>query len=284
MIKKFIVTSLVVFALSTMDAQVKTPPTSTKSEVHQGVGLTNINIDYSRPNMRGRLVFGDLVPYGRLWRTGANMNTVVTFENDVEIDGKTLKKGSYAIYTIPKVEEWEVIFYKETNNWGLPEKWDETKIALSTKVKVQNLDRKFETFTIAVNNVNIDYADLEIMWEKTLVPVRFKVPTDQLAMESITETFDGPKVVDYYAAAEYFYLTGKDLAKALGWIDQAIAKSGEKVPYYFVRLKSQIQAKAGDKVGAVATAKVALTLAEKANNQDYVKMNKDAIKEWSKAI
>lgn len=284
MIKKFIITSLAVFALSTMDAQVKTPPTSTKSEVHQGVGLTNINIDYSRPNMRGRLVFGDLVPYGRLWRTGANMNTVITFENDVEIDGKTLKKGSYAIYTIPKVEEWEVIFYKETNNWGLPEKWDEAKIALSTKVKVQNLDRKFETFTIAVNNVNIDYADLEIMWERTLVPVRFKVPTDQLAMESITETFDGPKVVDYYAAAEYFYLTGKDLSKALGWIDQAIAKSGEKVPYYFVRLKSQIQAKAGDKVGAVATAKVALALAEKANNQDYVKMNKDAIKEWSKAI
>lgn len=284
MIKKFVVISLAVFALSSAQAQVKTPPTSTKSEIHQVVGLTDVNIDYSRPNMRGRLVFGDLVPYGRLWRTGANMNTVVTFANDVEIDGKILKKGSYGIYTIPKVEEWEVIFYKETNNWGLPDKWDESKIALSTKVKVQNLDRKFETFTMAINNVNIDYADLEIMWEKTLVPVRFKVPTDNLAMESITTTLEGPKVVDYYASAEYFYLTGKDLSKALTWIDQAIAKSGDKVPFYFVRLKSQIQAKAGDKVGAVATAKIALDLAEKANNLDYVKMNKDAIKEWSKAI
>ncbi|EHQ41874.1 MULTISPECIES: DUF2911 domain-containing protein [Myroides] len=284
MIKKFVITSLAVFALSVAQAQVQTPPTSTKSEVHQVVGLTDVKIDYSRPNMRGRLVFGDLVPYGRLWRTGANMNTVVSFANDVEIDGKVLKKGSYAIYTIPKVEEWEVIFYKDTNNWGLPEKWDESKIALSTKVKVQNLDRKFETFTMAINNVNIDYADLEIMWERSLVPVRFKVPTDNLAMESITETFEGPKIVDYYAAAEYFYLTGKDLSKALSWINNAIDKSGEKVPYYFVRLKSQIQAKAGDKIGAVATAKVALDLAEKANNLDYVKMNKDAIKEWSKAI
>ncbi|WP_410881209.1 DUF2911 domain-containing protein [Myroides sp. DW712] len=284
MIRKFVITSLAVLALTAAEAQVQTPPTSTKSEVHQVVGLTDVKIDYSRPNMRGRLVFGDLVPYGRLWRTGANMNTVVSFANDVEIDGKILKKGSYAIYTIPKVEEWEVIFYKDTNNWGLPEKWDETKIALSTKVKVQNLDRKFETFTLAINNVNIDYADLEIMWERTLIPVRFKVPTDNLAMESISETFEGPKIVDYYAAAEYFYLTGKDLTKALSWINSAIDKSGDKVPYYFVRLKSQIQAKAGDKVGAVATAKVALDLAEKANNLDYVKMNKDAIKEWSKAI
>ncbi len=265
-----------------MLGQVHTPPTSTKSETHQAVGLTDISIDYSRPNMRGRLVFGDLVPYGRVWRTGANMNSVITFGNDVEIDGKTLKKGSYAIYTIPKVEEWEVIFYKDTNNWGTPEKWDESKIALSTKVKVQNTDRKLETFTIGVNNVNIDYADLDIAWEKTLVSVRFKVPTDALTMKSIDETFEGPKTSDYYAAAEYFYLTGKDLTKALGWINKAIEKSGEKVPFYFYRLKSQIQAKMGNKADAVATAKISLELAEKANNLDYIKMNKDAIREWSK--
>lgn len=272
------------FALLSLSmlGQVHTPPTSTKSETHQAVGLTDISIDYSRPNMRGRLVFGDLVPYGRVWRTGANMNSVITFGNDVEIDGKTLKKGSYAIYTIPKVEEWEVIFYKDTNNWGTPEKWDESKIALSTKVKVQNTDRKLETFTIGVNNVNIDYADLDIAWEKTLVSVRFKVPTDALTMKSIDETFEGPKTSDYYAAAEYFYLTGKDLTKALGWINKAIEKSGEKVPFYFYRLKSQIQAKMGNKADAVATAKISLELAEKANNLDYIKMNKDAIREWSK--
>jgi len=279
--KSLVAVAFGLFALCT-NAQVHTPPTSTKSEIHQVVGLTDVNIDYSRPNMRGRLVFGDLVPYGRLWRTGANMNTVVTFGNDVIIGGKTLKKGSYALYTIPKVEEWEIIFYADANNWGLPEKWDESKVALSTKVKAIGSDRKFETLTIAVNNVNIDYADLEIMWEKVIVPIRFTVPTDQLAMETIEETFSGPKVVDYYAAAEYYYLTGKDLKKALEWVEAAIQKSGDKVPYYFVRLKSQIQAKSGDKVAAVETAKLALALAEKANNLDYIKINNDAIKEWSK--
>lgn len=279
--KNILIAAFAILSLQTY-AQVHTPPTSTKAEIHQVVGLTDVRIDYSRPNMRGRLVFGDLVPYGKLWRTGANMNTIVTFGNDVEIGGKTLKKGSYAIYTIPKVEEWEVIFYSDVNNWGLPEKWDESKVALSTKVKPVGSDRKLETFTVDVNNVNIDYADLEILWEKTIVPVRFKVPTDNIAMETIKETFDGPKVVDFYAASEYYYLTGKDLTKALNWINTAIDKSGEKVPYYFVRLKSQIQAKAGDKTAAVETAKLALVLAEKANSLDYIKINKDAIKEWSK--
>ncbi|WP_010255248.1 DUF2911 domain-containing protein [Myroides injenensis] len=279
--KKIIIAAFAMFGLLSQ-AQVHTPPTSTKAEVDQVVGLTDVKLDYSRPNMRGRLIYGDLVPYGRLWRTGANMNTVITFGDNVEIGGKTLKKGSYAIYTIPKVEEWEVIFYSDTNNWGLPEVWDESKVALSTKVKTVSLDRKVETFTIAVNNVNIEYADLEIMWEKTLVPVRFKVPTEALALESIKETFSGPKIVDYYAAAEYYYLTNRDLSQALQWITQAIEKSGDKVPYYFPRLKSQIQAKLGDKAAAVETAKIALALAEKANNLDYIKINKDAIKEWSK--
>ncbi|MTG98121.1 MULTISPECIES: DUF2911 domain-containing protein [Myroides] len=280
--KSLIITAFAMFTLGTSYAQVHTPPTSTKSEIHQVVGLTDVKIDYSRPNMRGRLIYGDLVPYGRRWRTGANMNSVITFGNDVVIDGKTLKKGSYAIFTVPKVEEWEVIFYSDTNNWGLPEKWDDSKVALTTKVKVINSNRNYETFTLAINNVNIDYADLEIMWEKTVVPVRFKVPTDQLAMETIDETFAGPKIVDYYAASEYYYLTNKDYNKALDWINKAIEKSGEQIPYYFVRLKSQIQAKLGDKLAAVETAKWALELAEKANNLDYIKINKDAIKEWSK--
>lgn len=287
--KKIVVLAFALLGIGVY-AQVNTPSTSTKAEVRQVVGLTDVNIDYSRPNMRGRQVYGDLVPYGRLWRTGANMNTVVTFGNDVEIDGKKLKKGSYALFTIPKIGEWEVIFYSDTDNWGLPENWDDDKVTLSTKVEVLNTNRTNETFTIGINNVNIDYADLEIIWEKTIVPVRFKVPTDQLAMESIEKTFDGslddstegPTIVDYYAAAEYYYLTDKDMKPALQWIDNAIEKSGDKIPYYFVRLKSQIQAKSGDKSAAVETAKKALELAEKANNQDYVKINQDAIKEWSK--
>ena len=266
----------------TAEAQVKTPPTSTKTEVHQVVGLTDVSIDYSRPNIRGRLVYGDLVPYGRLWRTGANMNSVITFGSDVTIKGKVLPKGSYALYTIPKVEEWEVIFYKTTDNWGLPQVWDEADVALRVKEKVISSDRNIETFTLSIENVHIDYADLEIRWEKTIVPIRFYVPTDALAMQTISETFDGPTVADYYSAAEYYFLTDKELEKALLWIDEAIAKSGAIPPYYFVRLKSQIQFKMGDKEGAITSAKKSLELSEQANNLDYIKINQDAIKAWSK--
>lgn len=263
-------------------AQVQVPQMSTKAKIEQVVGLTDISIEYTRPNMRGRSVFGDLVPYGRMWRTGANVNTIITFGDDVVIDGKTLKKGKYALYTLPKAESWEVIFYSNTNNWGLPEKWDESKVALKTIAKPIALTRNVETFTLALNNVNVDAADLEISWEKTLVAVRIEVPSEKLALASIEETLAGPKAVDYYAAAQYYFLINKDLNKALDWIDKAIELKAAETPYYFIRLKSQIQAKLGDKKGAIETAKKSLELAEKANNADYIKMNKDSILEWSK--
>lgn len=281
--KGFLLSLLSLFSL-VASSQVLTPSTSSKATVEQQVGLTQVEIDYSRPNMRGRLIYGDLVPYGKLWRTGANMNTIVRFDNDVTIDGKALAKGSYALYTIPKVSQWEVIFYKDTNNWGLPEQWDESLVALSTSAKVIPTERRAETFTIAVNNVNSDYADLDLRWENTLVSVRFYVPTDELAMASIEETFAGPKVVDYYAAAEYYFLSDKDPNQALVWIQQAIEKSAPSVPYYFVRLKSQILAKLGDFPEAIQTAKQALELSKAANNVDYIKINQDAIKQWSSEL
>ncbi|WP_430611884.1 DUF2911 domain-containing protein [Flavobacterium sp. JP2137] len=263
-------------------AQVQVPQMSTKAKIEQVVGLTDISIEYTRPNMRGRSVFGDLVPYGRMWRTGANVNTIVTFGDDVVIHGKTLKKGKYALYTLPKAESWDVIFYSNTNNWGLPETWDESKVALRTNVKPAALTRNVETFTLAFSRVDVDGADLEISWEKTMVAIHIEVPSQKLALASIDETLAGPKASDYYAAAQYYFLINKDLDKALTWIDQSIEKSGANAPYYFIRLKSQIQAKLGDKKGAIETAKKSLELAEKANNADYVKMNKDSILEWSK--
>lgn len=281
MLKKVLGAALMLLAFSTTEAQVKTPQTSSKSKIEEVVGLTHITIDYSRPSMRGRSVFGDLVPYGRLWRTGANMNTTVTFADDVTIEGKALKKGTYALYTIPKATSWEVIFYADSNNWGLPETFDESKVALKVDVKSIAVDRKYETFTIALSNVDIDAVDLELIWEKTLVPISVKVPSERIALASIDQTFAGPKAVDYYAASQYYFLINKELSKALQWIDTAIEKEGSAAPFYFTRLKSQIQAKMGDKKGAVETAKKSLEMAEKAGNQDYIKMNKDAILQWS---
>ncbi|MGX7668471.1 DUF2911 domain-containing protein [Flavobacterium pedocola] len=281
--KKIVLTAVFAFATLAMQAQVKTPQASPVSKVEQTVGLTNVDIEYSRPSIKGRTVFGELVPYGKLWRTGANANTIIAFSEDVTIDGKILKKGKYALYTLPKADSWEVIFYSNTDNWGLPEKWDEANVAVRTIVKPENLSRKVETFTIGVNNVDNDYAYLELSWEKTLIPVKFEVPTQKVALKSIEATLAGPTANDYFASAQYLYQSNGDMKKALVWVNKACDMTKEKeTPFWYLRLKSLVLAKNGDKVGAVETAKLSLAAAEKVNNQDYVKMNKDSISEWTK--
>jgi len=280
--KRIMLTAAFAFATLVMQAQVKTPQASPVSKVEQTVGLTNVDIEYSRPSMKGRTVFGELVPYGKLWRTGANANTIVSFSEDVTIGGKTLKKGKYALFTIPKADNWEVIFYTDTDNWGLPEKWDEANVALRTVVKPETMSRKVETFTIDVNNIDNDYAVLELIWEKTVVPVKFEVPTQKAAMKSIETTLAGPSANDYFSAAQYLYQSNGDLKKALVWASKACEMRAADTPFWYLRLKALIQAKNGDKAGAVETAKLSLAGAEKANNMDYVKMNKDSISEWTK--
>lgn len=281
--KKIFLTGALLLALAGT-AQIRTPQSSPAAHIEQTVGLTDVKVEYSRPSAKGRSVYGELVPFGRMWRTGANNNTIITFSQDVVIGGRTLPKGSYALYTLPKADSWDVIFYTDTNNWGLPEKWDDKKEALRTSVKPEFLSRNVETLTIGINNLDIDYGNIEIAWEKTMVSVKFEVPTKKMALGSIETVMAGPSVNDYFAAAQYYYQSNGDLNKALTWMNEAIAKTpkGQEAPFYFLRQKSLIQAKLGDKKGAIETAKQSLAASEKANNADYVKMNKDSINEWSK--
>lgn len=265
-----------------LTAQVKTPAPSPASKVNQIVGLTDVDIQYNRPSAKGRKVFGDLVPYGKMWRTGANLNSTVSFSEDVVIDGKTLAKGKYALFITPKVDVWEVNFYKEVENWGLPEKWSDDKVALTTSVKPQSLSNHVETFTIGLNNLTNDSAHLEISWEKSLVAIKFDVPTKKTALASIDKTMKGPGVADYYSAAQYFFQADIEMKKSLEYVNKAIELRGDEVPFWYTRLKSQIQAKLGDKKGAIETANISMAAAEKAGNADYVKMNKDSIAEWSR--
>lgn len=282
--KKIIFALAILIANFTLEAQVKTPQSSPKATVYQTVGLTEVTLEYSRPSAKGRTVFGDLVPFGKLWRTGANQNSMVTFSEDVVIKGNTLKKGKYAIFTTPKADMWEVIFYTDTENWGTPQNWDANKVALSTMVDPIALGNHVETFTIGVNNLTNDSATLDISWEKTMVSVKFEVPTKKAAMASIEKVLAGPTSNDYFSAAQYFYQSEGDINKALEYVNKSISlvKAGEDVPFWYLRLKSLIQAKTGDKNGAIATAKLSIAGAEKAKNADYVKMNNDSIKEWSK--
>jgi hypothetical protein len=282
--KKIFMLLAIMIANFYVQAQVKTPQASPKSVVEQVVGLTDVTIDYSRPSTKGRVVFGDLVPFGKVWRTGANANTLISFSDDVVIDGKTLAKGKYSLYTLPKADNWEIIFYKTTDNWGNPEEWKESDVALRANAKPELTNRKVESFTIAINNLTNDSANLELSWETTVVSLKFEVPTQKTAVASITKALAGPTAGDYFSSAQYFFQSNGDMNKALEYVNKAITmtKAGEDVPFWYLRQKSLIQAKLNDKKGAIETAKLSLAAAEKAKNSDYVKMNTDSINEWSK--
>lgn len=263
-------------------SQVQTPAASPFGKVQQTVGLTEVSVEYSRPSAKGRNIFGNLVPFGKTWRTGANANTIITFGTDVTIGGKTLPKGEYALFVAPKPDSWDVYFYTDTNNWGLPEKWNEEKIAVKTTVKPIALSNFVETFTVGIGGLDNDFGHIDISWEKTLVSVKFEVPTSKIANTSIEKALAGPDAETFYNAANYYYQSNGDIHKALEWINKSIDMRGKEVPFWYLRLKSLIQAKAGDKRGAIETAQRSLDLAEKAGNTDYVKLNKDSISEWSK--
>ena len=280
--KKIIIVLAIIIANFTIEAQVQTPQSSPKATIHQTVGLTEVEVDYSRPSARGRAVFGNLIPFGKVWRTGANENTTISFSDDVIIDGKTLKKGKYALYTIPKIESWDVIFYKTTDNWGNPEEWKEENVALKATVKPETSNRSVETFTIGINGLDNNFAFLEMSWANSYAALKFEVPTQKKATANIEKALSGPASADYFAAAQFLFQSNGDNAKALEYVNKSLEMAKDK-PFWYNRLKSLIQAKLGDKKGAIESAKASLSAAELAKNQDYVKMNKDSIAEWSKS-
>jgi len=277
---KNIFLALSIVASASIHAQIKSPQLSPAAKTEQTVGLTTITIDYSRPSARGRKVFGDIVMYDELWRTGANKNSTIK-TSDVLIFGKdTLKAGTYSIFTTPGKSNWKLYFYKTTDNWGTPEVWDVKQIALETNAKASTVS-KTETFTISLDDVSINGASLAISWGEVSVKFPFSVATDATVEASIAQTLNGPVATDYYRAADYYHTAGKDMKKALEWIDIYLEKTPDP-QFWVLRKKSLIQAELKDYKGAVATAKVSLEKSKAANNADYVRMNEVSIAEWSK--
>jgi len=280
MLKKLFALLVIVCVSSAVNAQIKTPQPSPAAKLEQVVGLTDVSVEYSRPAMRGRTIYGDLVPYGKMWRTGANANSKITFGDNVKIDGKEVKKGTYAIFTVPGEKTWDVIFYSDANNWGTPRKWDDSKVAAKVTVEAYEIEATIESFTFMFDDVKADSAVLGILWSNVYVGVKFEVPTDAIASKSIEAVMAGPSANDYFQAASFYHTAGKDLNKALEWMKKATA--GDSPRFWHLRRMSLIQADLGDKAGAIATAKKSLAGAEAAGNADYVKMNKESIAEWSK--
>ncbi len=262
-----------------MNAQVKTPQPSPSCKVTQNVGLTEITLEYSRPGMKDRVIFGDLVPYDKMWRTGANKNSIITITDPMKIDGQDIEPGSYAIFTKPGKSSWEYYFYTDTENWGTPEEWSDEKVALKGMATPMNTKDEVENFTIGFDYLRDGAAKLGIAWGNTKVEIPVSLATDEMVMKTIETTMAGPSGNDYYNAARFYRENGKDLDQALTWMDKALEIRGEK--FWILRQKALLQADMKDYKGAIKSATRSLELAKEANYDNYIKSNEASIKEWS---
>lgn len=264
-----------------LNAQLQTPDPSPAAKMEQKIGLTDVTVEYSRPSKKGREIFGELVPFDAVWRTGANAATKITFSDDVTFGGSEVKKGSYALMTKPGKKSWSIMLYPHNStSFGSYLEAEVKPITVMTESIEMPKATDVETFTIGFDGLTNHGGTLYLLWERTFVPVDIKVNTDKTVEASITKVMGGPSANDYFRAASYYYAEKKDLNKALEWVNKSISMNNEK--YWVLRTKSLIQADLGDKTGAIATATKSLELAKADDNPDYVRMNEASIAEWKK--
>ena len=278
---KNLLTLAFLFFVGSIFAQIETPAPSPAAKVEQVVGLTTVTVEYSRPSMKDRTIFAEdgLVPFGKIWRTGANAATKITFSDDVTINGAQLKAGSYAILTTPNADKWTVNFYTFDSRGFGP--YVEKTPDASVTAKAQTMESlSLESFTISFHDLTNNSATLNFGWENTWVSLDLGVEVDERVLNSIDAVMSGPSNNDYFAAASYYHTSGKDLNQALEWIN--MATSGDSPRFWQVRRKALILKDMGKTSEAIEAAKMSMKLAEEAGNEDYVRMNEKSIAEWEK--
>lgn len=248
---------------------IKTPAPSSTQTVKQDFGLSTIELSYSRPNMKGRKIFGDLVPYNTVWRTGANSATTITFGDEVTIGGKKIAAGIYGLLTIPSATEWTVIITKQTDVTS-PAAYKADQDVVRVSVKPMAMALPMESFTIFFDNVTSSSTSLVLAWEKTAVAVPITTDIDTKIMAQIDNAMNKDNK-PYYQSAMYYMETGKDLNKANEWFDKAIVQNPEA--YWVYYQKANCLAKLGKKSDALASSNKSIELAKKAQNEDYVALN-----------
>ncbi len=265
-------------------AQIQHPKASPAALVEQQVGFSKISISYSRPAVRGRLIFGDLVPYGRIWRVGANESTKITVDSDIHIMGNVLAKGTYAIYAFPQKDAWEIVFHTNTTHWGDGRKaYNPKEDAFRIKVKPKSMASLQENFLISFDAIRHNSAQLIFQWEYTEIVIPIVVDTDaQMRKEINQQLKTNPTAQTYYEAARYFQEQGTDTKLALRYLENAINLGGDT--YYFHRVKSLVEAAMNNYSDAIRSAKKSLKLAEEEDKDEFVRMNKKNIEEWTKLL
>lgn len=287
--KKLILFIFLFAAFQMAKAQITMPVASPEGKVYSKVGLTDVNIKYFRPKMKGRMIFGEgddyLVPFGAMWRTGANSGSVIKFNKDLTIEGKTLAAGEYLILSIPGKDQWSVIFYDDISIGGNVTRFNKENEALRVMVKPTKLTEPVEVMTFNISDISEDNtsAAIELAWEKTSVKVGIKTDFDKEVMEEIAQkTSVSPGT--YSAAATYYFETGKDLDKAIAWMSKAIEANPNA--FWNIHRKALMLAKKGDKKSikeAIETAELSLEKAKAADSDfGYIKLNEDLIAKLKK--
>ncbi|GAB4475363.1 MAG: DUF2911 domain-containing protein [Thermoflexibacter sp.] len=259
-------------------AQITPPAPSPAASVTQVVGLTNIAVNYSRPSARGRVIFGDLVKYDRVWRTGANQATRISFSDEVTIEGNKLAKGEYAIMSFPNPNEWTIVFSKNLNTGEGNYKQEED--VLRVKVKPMTSTNKVETFTISFTDLGMNSANLEFAWENTVVRLKIETDVDAKVEKQIADFTNPNKDANgFFQAASYYFNNNKDINKAYEWI---VKSTSMQPQYWTMYLRAQIEMKMKKYKDAMASAEKSMEMAKTANNMQYVEFNEKLLAEAKK--
>ena len=272
--KKLLFACIIMCAATITNAQMKMPAPSPTQTIKQDFALGSMELTYSRPSIKGRKIFGDLVPYNAVWRTGANSATIIKFNDVVEIGGKKIDTGSYALYTIPAEGMWEIIINKGTKNWG-SNGYAQTDDVVRFKVPTMKIKDGVETFTMQFANIKPESCELHIMWDKTAVAVPISALIKDRMRASLEKDMMGEKK-PYWIAAQFYNEYDKNSAKALENITAAV--KAQPKAYWMWIYKAKIEQAMGDKTAAMASSKTSLELAREAKNEDYVRMNEDLMK------
>lgn len=272
----FLIAALSLTTLNASAQRIEMPAPSPLQTVTQKFGMGEVIIEYSRPSVKNRRIFGDIVPYGKIWRTGANASTKITFSTDVEVEGNPVKAGTYAMYAVPDRNTWEIMLYSDLKLGGNVAEYNKENEVLRVIVKPLAIPMKIETMTLNIGNVEPTSGVITMLWENTFVPIKITTQIDQQVMNNIEVSMQS-EAPDYFRAAGYYFDNGKDLKQALVWAIKAV--EANPTAYYMMLLKAKIEYKLGDKTAGKASAEKSIGLAETAKNADYVALGKKLLEE-----
>jgi hypothetical protein len=276
--KKLLISIITVFTAVNTYAQLTPQPSSTQSIV-QDFGLGKINLVYSRPDVKGRKIFGGMEPYGNVWRTGANSATVIKFSDEVSMEGNKIPAGEYGLFSIPGEAEWTIILSKQPKQWGAYS-YKEADDFLRFKVKTEHLPALTETMTLAFSNVTTTTCDLQMTWEHNGFVIHMATDIDSKVMARIDSAMNTAKK-PYYEALIYYYNNNKDMDKALAWATE-LEKDKNFPPFVPKLWKARVLLKKGDKAAAIATAQEGAKMATDMKTDEYVRLNNEVIAQAKK--